>query len=170
MGCIVEQIGWTGWGGCGVYTAAARAASRWRRRRSPPSGGGYGGFAPYVDALYRGWDTAMYRMLLEAQALGADGVVGISWSQERLLDQGGAQEFVVRGTAVRARSSVRPAHIFSTDLSGGDVAKLMHAGWAPTELVLGDLGVDPPRRLRDPAGGPVRGRRRTSRSPATPSW
>jgi uncharacterized protein YbjQ (UPF0145 family) len=99
--------------------------------------GGYGGFAPYVDALYRGWDTAMHRMLLEAQALGADGVVGITWTREHLVDSQGAQEFVVRGTAVRARSKARPKNLFSTDLSGGDVAKLMHAGWAPTELVWG---------------------------------
>jgi uncharacterized protein YbjQ (UPF0145 family) len=135
MGCIVQQIGWASWGGCGMYYRGmggfAMAAP------TVTSSGGYGGFAPYVDALYRGWDTAMYRMLLEAQAVGADGVVGISWTRERLLDQGGAQEFVVRGTAVRARSTIRPAHLFSTDLSGGDVAKLMHAGWAPTELVWG---------------------------------
>jgi uncharacterized protein YbjQ (UPF0145 family) len=139
MGCIVEQIGWTGWGGCGVYGGMGYGGGFTLAAPTVTSGSGrgFGGFAPYVDALYRGWDTAMYRMLLEAQALGADGVVGISWTQERLLDQGGAQEFVVRGTAVRARSSVRPAHIFTTDLSGGDVAKLMHAGWAPTELVWG---------------------------------
>jgi uncharacterized protein YbjQ (UPF0145 family) len=142
MGCIVEQIGWASWGGCGIYGGMGGYGGIGGFALAAPtvtSGGGrgYGGFAPYVDALYRGWDTAMYRMLLEAQALGADGVVGIRWSQERLLDQGGAQEFVVRGTAVRARSDVRPAHIFTTDLPGGDVAKLMHAGWAPTELVWG---------------------------------
>jgi uncharacterized protein YbjQ (UPF0145 family) len=138
MGCIVEQIGWSGWGGCGVYYGGGLGGFAMAAPTlTSGAGHGYGGFAPYVDALYRGYDTAMYRMLLEAQALGADGVVGISWSQERLLDQGGAQEFMVRGTAVRARSSVRPAHLFSTDLSGADVAKLMHAGWAPTELVWG---------------------------------
>jgi uncharacterized protein YbjQ (UPF0145 family) len=142
MGCIVEQIGWAGWGGCGMYYGVGGYGGRMGLGMAAPTvtsggGGGFAGYAPYVDALYRGFDTAMHRMLLEAQALGADGVVGISWSQERLLDQAGAQEFVVRGTAVRARSAVRPAHIFSTDLSGGDVAKLMHAGWMPTELVWG---------------------------------
>jgi uncharacterized protein YbjQ (UPF0145 family) len=138
MGCIVQQIGWAGWGGCGVYYNPGIPGFA----MAPPtvtSGGGrgFGGFAPYVDALYRGYDTAMYRMLLEAQALGADGVVGIVASREGLLDQRGAQEFMVRGTAVRARSTTRPAHLFSTDLSGGDVAKLMHAGWTPIELVWG---------------------------------
>jgi uncharacterized protein YbjQ (UPF0145 family) len=140
MGCIVEQIGWAAWGGCGAYYGQGMGGFA-MAAPTVTSGGrggyGYGGFAPYVDAVYRGWDTAMHRMLLEAQALGADGVVGIAPSRQHLLDQGGAQEFMVRGTAVRARSKVRPAHIFSTDLSGGDVAKLMHAGWAPTELVWG---------------------------------
>jgi uncharacterized protein YbjQ (UPF0145 family) len=139
MGCIVERIGWQGWGGCGYFgvglggfglsgLAAATVTSS--------ASGGYGGFAPYVDALYRGWDTAMHRMLLEAQALGADGVVGVQWTRTR-LGQADTEEFVVRGTAVRARSQLRPASLFSTDLSGGDVAKLLHAGWAPTQLVWG---------------------------------
>lgn len=137
MGCIVQQIGWSGWGGCGVYYGGGYGGYAMAAPTVTSGAGGYGGFAPYVDALYRGFDTAMHRMLLEAHALGADGVVGITWSQEQLLDQNGAQEFMVRGTAVRARSAVRPAHIFATDLSGGDVAKLMHAGWAPTSLVWG---------------------------------
>jgi uncharacterized protein YbjQ (UPF0145 family) len=137
MGCIVQQIGWSGWGGCGVYYGGGLGNYAMAAPTVTSGGGGYGGFAPYVDALYRGFDTAMYRMMLEAHALGADGVVGVSWSQERLLDQRGAQEFMVRGTAVRARSQVRPAHIFSTDLCGADVAKMMHAGWAPIELVWG---------------------------------
>jgi uncharacterized protein YbjQ (UPF0145 family) len=134
MGCIVQNIGWSGWGGCGVFYGGGMGM------RSVPTvtsgmGGGYGGFAPYVNALYAGWDTAMHRMLLEAQAMGADGVVGVQWTRTRM--EGGAQEFVVRGTGVRARTPVRPAFMFSTDLSGGDVAKLMHAGWAPTQLVWG---------------------------------
>jgi uncharacterized protein YbjQ (UPF0145 family) len=134
MGCIVERIGWAGWGGCGVgYGMGFRLA--------PPtvtSGGGrsWAGFAPYVDAMYRGWDTAMHRMFLEAQAMGADGIVDITWTRTH-LGVADTQEFVVRGTAVRARSAVRPAFLFSTDMSGSDVAKLLHAGWAPATLVWG---------------------------------
>jgi uncharacterized protein YbjQ (UPF0145 family) len=140
MGCIVERIGWAGWGGCGMYYGRLGGGFGNLGMSAPTitsgSGGGYGGFAPYVEAIYRGWDTAMHRMLLEAQALGADGVVGVAWTRSR-LGEGDAQEFVVRGTAVRARSQSRPAFLFSTDLSGGDVAKLLHAGWAPTQLVWG---------------------------------
>jgi uncharacterized protein YbjQ (UPF0145 family) len=138
MGCITERIGWQGWQGCGVYYGGGfgNYGMPAPTIASGSGHGSFGGFAPYVDALYRGWDTAMHRMLLEAQALGADGVVGVQWTQSR-LGEGDAQEFVVRGTAVRARSKARPAYLFSTDLSGGDVAKLMHAGWVPTELVWG---------------------------------
>jgi uncharacterized protein YbjQ (UPF0145 family) len=138
MGCIVQQIGWAGWGGCGMYYGRGYGGFAMAAPTvTSGGGGGFGGYAPYVDALYHGFDTAMYRMMLEAHALGADGVVGVQWSRERLLDQGGAQEFMVRGTAVRARSAARPTHLFSTDLSGADVAKIMHAGWVPTELVWG---------------------------------
>jgi uncharacterized protein YbjQ (UPF0145 family) len=138
MGCIVQNIGWSGWGGCGVYYGGGFGGG-FNLGAAPTitsgSGRGFGGFAPYVNALYAGWDTAMHRMLLEAQALGADGVVGVQWTRTRM--EAGAQEFVVRGTAVRARSRTRPAFMFSTDMSGGDTAKLMHAGWTPTQLVWG---------------------------------
>jgi uncharacterized protein YbjQ (UPF0145 family) len=135
MGCIVENIGWSGWGGCGVYNYGMYGSYGSAQTVTSGQGRGYGGFAPYVNALYAGWDTAMHRMLLEAQALGADGVVGVQPQRTRM--EGGAQEFMVRGTAVRARSQVRPAFMFSTDMSGGDAAKLIHAGWAPTQLVWG---------------------------------
>jgi uncharacterized protein YbjQ (UPF0145 family) len=135
MGCIVEQIGWSGWGGCGVMSFGSRAYVA-----SAPtvtsSRGGYGGYRPYVDALYRGYDTALARMLTEAQALGADGVVGVRWTQEQ-VGEGGTREFVARGTAVRARSTIRPAYLFSTDLPGTEVTRLIHAGWVPAGLELG---------------------------------
>lgn len=138
MGCIVEQIGWTGWGGCGAYYGRGLGGFALAAPTlTSGGGGGYSSFGPYVEALYRGYDTAMHRMLLEAQALGADGVVGVVTSRERLFDQSGAQEFVARGTAVRAGSTARPATLFSTDLSGGDVAKALHGGWVPAELVWG---------------------------------
>ncbi|HEX3907539.1 MAG TPA: heavy metal-binding domain-containing protein [Mycobacteriales bacterium] len=136
MGCIVEQIGWSGWGGCGVMGFGGRGYLAASAPTVTSSRGGYGGYRPYVDALYRGYDTALSRMLTEAQALGADGVVGVRWTQER-LGEGGAHEFVARGTAVRARSSIRPAYLFSTDLSGTEVTRLIHAGWVPAGLELG---------------------------------
>jgi uncharacterized protein YbjQ (UPF0145 family) len=134
MGCVVEHIGWGGYG-CGAYVRGLGGTFY-----APPtitSGmGGYTGYAPYVDALYYGFEVALHRMLLEAQALGADGVVGVRWTQER-LDTNNNREFVALGTAVRARGGQRPAHLFATDLPGQDVVKLMHGGWMPSGLVIG---------------------------------
>lgn len=134
MGCIVEQIGWQGYLGCGAtwgYGSGFGSApvpsigsreSRWS------------GFRNYADAIRRGYATALSRLMLEAQALGADGVVGINLTVGQLS---GAREFLALGTAVRARSSARPSRPFSTDLPGSDVAKLMQAGWVPASLVIG---------------------------------
>ncbi|MBV9099311.1 MAG: heavy metal-binding domain-containing protein [Frankiaceae bacterium] len=135
MGCVVEHIGWGGYG-CGAYVGTGIG----RYAYAPPtltSGmGGYAGYAPYVDALYYGFEVALHRMLLEAQALGADGVVGVRWTQERIYANNN-REFVALGTAVRARGGQRPAHLFATDLAGQDVVKLMHGGWMPSGLVIG---------------------------------
>jgi uncharacterized protein YbjQ (UPF0145 family) len=136
MGCIVSQLGWAGWGGCGVYTGMGYGNFGVGAPPVTSGGGGWGGFAPYVRALYHGYETALHRMLLEAQPLGADGVVGVKVTRER-LGEASMWEYVARGTAVRARSKTRPSNLFSTDLSGRDVAKLLHAGWAPVSLMWG---------------------------------
>jgi uncharacterized protein YbjQ (UPF0145 family) len=134
LGTIVMQISWTGFGGCGY---------------SPMIGGGWGfnpgtvtssqsrwaGYAPYVDALKYGRNTALDRMVTEAAALGADGVVGVRFTDERLPD--GKREFMALGTAVRSRGRERPARPFVTDLGGLDVAKLLTAGWAPVGIAYG---------------------------------
>jgi hypothetical protein len=159
MGCMVSQISWTGWGGCGYFGYGGgmggvygRGYGGWKRgtpfgtlgtppmtstvppagTTRPSSGGGYSGFAPYVDGIHAGYDTALQRMLLEAAAIGADGVVGVRLSVNHLSDS--TREFVALGTAVRARSISRPAAVFSTDLSGTDVAKLLLAGWVPVAV------------------------------------
>jgi uncharacterized protein YbjQ (UPF0145 family) len=130
MGCIVEHIGWRGYG-CGagpgswsVGTVTSGTRNRWA------------GLTPYVDALYRGWETALSRMLVEAADLGADGVVGVRLTKAR-LGEGGNHEFVALGTAVRGHGPTRARRPFHTDLSGSDVAKLLHAGWVPTGIAVG---------------------------------
>jgi uncharacterized protein YbjQ (UPF0145 family) len=87
---------------------------------------------PYLDGLTVGYRTAVDRMREEARTLGADGVVDVRLTTTPLA---GAEEFLAMGTAVRAQSRTRPKSVFTTELSGGDVAKLMLAGWAPVELV-----------------------------------
>ncbi|HEY6424790.1 MAG TPA: heavy metal-binding domain-containing protein [Pseudonocardiaceae bacterium] len=136
MGCIVEHIGWSGFGGCGYFGGFGGGIGIGGRGTVTSSGqGGFVGFGPYVDALYRGYGTALARMAEEAAAMDADGVVGVRLSMSHL--DAGNREFVALGTAVRARSRHRPGRVFTTDLAGQDVAKLLQAGWAPCTLAYG---------------------------------
>jgi len=113
--------------GCVVLSVASRYQLTTNYGYNP------GTFAtPYLQALNTGYNTALERLRAEAGALGADGVVDIRLSLRSL---GQAEEFLAMGTAVRARSTTRPKSLFTTDLSGSDVAKLMLAGWAPVQLV-----------------------------------
>jgi uncharacterized protein YbjQ (UPF0145 family) len=132
MGCMVQHIGWQGFGGCGYWGPGAG----WGLG-TVTSGQGqrYAGYRPYVDALYRGYDTALGRMLIEAQAMGADGVVDVRLSVEHLGQDN--REFVALGTAVRGQGDVHPPRPFVTDLPGPDVAKLLHAGWVPVSIAFG---------------------------------
>jgi uncharacterized protein YbjQ (UPF0145 family) len=137
MGCMVQHLGWQGFGGCGFYGYGWSAGGT---TVTSGSGARYAGYRPYVDALYRGWDTAIGRMVTEAQAMGADGVVGVRLSVEHLGQDN--REFVALGTAVRAeqvgaRAGRHPARPFVTDLPGADVAKLLHAGWVPVSIAFG---------------------------------
>ena len=130
MGSIVQRIGWSSYYGCGAlgwYGAASRTVTSVQNPRA--------GFAPYAHMLETGWGTAIGRMVAEAAAIGADGIVGVRLSQNGLGNN--AHEFTAIGTGVRARSRTRPHRVFSTHLPGQDVAKLVLAGWVPTDLVLG---------------------------------
>jgi uncharacterized protein YbjQ (UPF0145 family) len=93
------------------------------------------GYAPYVDALRNGRASALGRMIEEASALGADGVVGVRLTEKHL--DATKREFVALGTAVRARGQQRPGRPFTTDLAGQDVAKLLAAGWVPAGIAYG---------------------------------
>jgi uncharacterized protein YbjQ (UPF0145 family) len=173
MGCMVEHLGWQGFGGCGWYGPGSNLIGGFGGVgggiTGGISGGGFGrgmsggsipgtfgggiaggwgsgtvtsgrgnpyvGFAPYVDALYRGYDTAIARMVIEAQAMGADGVVGVRLRADHMGQ--GNREFVALGTAVRGVSRVHPPRPFVTDLPGADVAKLIHAGWIPVSIAFG---------------------------------
>jgi len=138
MGCIVETIGFSGWAGCGyggVGTGFMGGFAGPSRTVTSGQAGGWVGYAPYVDALYHGFDTALYRMLLECRSLGGDGVVGVRLEQKN-LDQTN-REFVALGTAVRAAGDQRPARLFSTTLNGQDFAKLLQGGWMPASVVIG---------------------------------
>jgi len=134
LGTTVMQISWTGFGGCGWYPGLGGGIFG---PGTVTSGGGsrWAGYRPYVDALKAGRNTALSRLLQEATALGADGVVGVKLTDTVM--EGNKREFVALGTAVRSRGSQRPARPFTTDLSGQDVAKLLEAGWVPAGIAYG---------------------------------
>src|SRR5262249_53694667 len=70
LGGIVEHVGWSGFGGCGYF--GGLGFLRGGDATITSSGAsGFVGFGPYVDALYRGYDTALGRMVEEAAAIGA---------------------------------------------------------------------------------------------------
>jgi len=130
LGTTVMQIGWSGYGGCGASfglgsfaPAVVSGSSRWS------------GYAPYVQAVRQGRDTALNRLLQEAAALGADGVVGVRFTDERM--DATKREFMALGTAVRSRGRQRPTSPFTTELGGQDVAKLLAAGWVPVGMAYG---------------------------------
>lgn len=84
---------------------------------------------------YLGWDEAITRLVAEAKALDADGVVGVRLLQRDL--GASIREYLALGTAVRAFGvSERAEHPFTTDLSGVDVTKLLQSGWAPVSIVV----------------------------------
>lgn len=116
LGCVVQYLG-AGHTFGGTFGAGTQSAG------------------PYVRALYRGYDTALARMVAEAGALGADGVVGVRLTHDR-LDKDNT-EFRALGTAVRSHRRRHARTPFTTDLAGQDVAKLLGAGWVPVRLVLG---------------------------------
>lgn len=134
MGCRVQYLGWQGWGGCG-YGYGYGYGGGGPRTVVSRAGTTLGGFRPYVDAVYQGYDGAIARMVAEAQAMGADGVVGVQVSADGMGPN--TREFLVRGSAVRARTQAHPRVPFVTDLSGADVLALMRSGWVPVSLAIG---------------------------------
>ncbi|WIY03120.1 heavy metal-binding domain-containing protein [Amycolatopsis mongoliensis] len=115
MGCVVQQVGWTGPGSWAADQVKLLSGM-----------------------LRQGYATALDRLGQEATALGADGVLGITVTITALDDV--MQEFTALGTAVRAETGRRPRRLFTTDLPGQDVGKLMQAGWVPARMAVGVAG------------------------------
>jgi uncharacterized protein YbjQ (UPF0145 family) len=133
LGTAVMQIGWSGFGGCGWTPGLGGGGFYGPAQVSRPSR--WSGYEPYVRAVRHGRNTALSRMNQEAAALGADGVVGVRFTDERM--EGQKREFMALGTAVRSRGRERPGTPFTTDLGGQDFAKLLSAGWVPAGLAYG---------------------------------
>jgi uncharacterized protein YbjQ (UPF0145 family) len=99
------------------------------------------------QAMYHARELAMGRMEAEADALGADGIVGVRLDVE--LKEFGADiaEFIAVGTAVKAEEGAGGGGVanwrnnknqpFTSDLSGQDFWTLIRAGYAPLGMVMG---------------------------------
>ncbi len=92
------------------------------------------------QAMYHARELAMSRMEAEANALGADGIVGVRLDIEFKEFGNDLAEFIAVGTAVKADTgSWRNDHglPFTSDLSGQDFWTLVQAGYAPLGMVMG---------------------------------
>jgi uncharacterized protein YbjQ (UPF0145 family) len=83
----------------------------------------------------------MARMEAEADALGADGIVGVRLEAGAYEWGPNLVEFLAVGTAVRSRDGTNHrtkfGKPFTSDLSGQDVRTLLQAGYRPLGLVMG---------------------------------
>jgi uncharacterized protein YbjQ (UPF0145 family) len=94
-----------------------------------------------TQAMYQARELAMTRMEEEADALGADGVVGVRLDIKFYEWNTDLAEFIAIGTAVKSKSGGQWRSVtnkpFTSDLSGQDFWTLLQAGYAPLGLVMG---------------------------------
>ncbi|HUX42780.1 MAG TPA: heavy metal-binding domain-containing protein [Rectinemataceae bacterium] len=95
-----------------------------------------------TQAMYHARELAMSRMEEEADALGADGIIGVRLEIKMLEWAENLAEFVAIGTAVVAKDRAtnwktvtdKP---FTSDLSGQDFWTLLRSGYRPLGFVMG---------------------------------
>jgi uncharacterized protein YbjQ (UPF0145 family) len=154
LGACVVHLGYASRGGkcsgTGSYTSQTDLASATS-----------GPFNLLLRQRYGVRHRALSRAIAECQALGGDGIVGVTLSI-RPFPAGGT-EVTVQGTAVRARTEIRPAAPFTAHVSAPEFASLLRVGWCPTALAFGiSLGARHDdtrtrRQARLTATGEVRG-------------
>jgi uncharacterized protein YbjQ (UPF0145 family) len=94
----------------------------------------------YTDAVYAARRQALSRMRQEATGLGGQGVVGVRLTMRTIGEPGESSltlEFTALGTAIRHSTAQPLPQPFTSDMSGQEFAKLMQAGYIPTDLVMG---------------------------------
>lgn len=131
---LVEEAGFTPLGlvmGSSIYHIGYQQAN-WTKNQE---------MTVLSQAMYNARELAMSRMEEEADALKADGIIGVrlqvshkEWGQH-------VAEFVAVGTAVRSKDGSSHRTVknkpFTSDLSGQDFYLLMQAGYRPVSLVMG---------------------------------
>ncbi len=129
LGSSLYQMGW-------IYTG-------WNSLGGGLGGLNYGGVEPQENrsltaSLLDARARAVNRLMLEAQGLGAEGVVGVRLKINRWEWASGMAEFTVIGTAVARDGGTHPGtQPFTSTLSGQDLAKLLSTGHRPLRLVMG---------------------------------
>jgi uncharacterized protein YbjQ (UPF0145 family) len=100
-----------------------------------------------TEALHHARELALGRLEEEAEALGADGVIGVRLDVNLHAWGNHVAEFVAVGTAIRWRGDDPAAHAyfrtkhgkpFSSDLSGQDFWTLVRSGYRPVGFVMGN--------------------------------
>jgi uncharacterized protein YbjQ (UPF0145 family) len=96
-----------------------------------------------TQALYHARELAMVRMEEEADALGADGIVAVRLTLKIHTWGANVIEFLALGTAVKNTSGqgtwrAPNGKPFQSDLSGQDFWTLLHAGYRPVGMVMGN--------------------------------
>ncbi len=92
----------------------------------------------FSQALYHARSLALGRLLQEATALGAHGVIGVRLEHKEYEWGANLLEFSALGTAVRLRNwSGKLPMPFTSDLSGQEFLKVLHAGYVPVTLAMG---------------------------------
>jgi uncharacterized protein YbjQ (UPF0145 family) len=154
FGCVVMQLGWSG-GGCGIWNsgfgggafggggfAVGGGYTGWNTPvlTTGGRGGHNAGFGSYVHAWAIAWHGAHDRMVAEAAALGADGVVGVVIRRERL--EGNSWEYTAMGTAVRTLNtaltpSARTSGVWTAGFAPEEVTALVQSGYVPRGMALG---------------------------------
>jgi uncharacterized protein YbjQ (UPF0145 family) len=94
------------------------------------------------QAMYTSRELAMSRMQAEADALGADGIVGVELQWKSVAWSGEAVEFIAFGTAIRSPQGTDwkmpgTQRAFTSDLSVNDFYRLVGTGYVPVAFVLG---------------------------------
>ena len=119
----------------GYVTSNARCSSSWTYTSKTDQASLNGPYRALLRSLYGVRRLALARAVEDCVALGGDGIIDARVNVTPF--PAGGVEFSVQGTAVRARSRVRPARPFTTHVSGQELARLLSAGWAPFALLFG---------------------------------
>lgn len=131
---LVRQAGFRPLGmvlGTSIYHVGIQVG-RWRKNQE---------LDKLSQAMYHARELAMTRMALEADVLGADGIVAVRLWVELKEWGSSIAEFVAIGTAVKSETGGQwrdnRNQPFTSDLSGQDFWTLLQTGYMPVGMVMG---------------------------------